>query len=300
MRALITGSAGFLGSAIADALIEDGHEVTGIDNLTTGRRENVPEKMNFVEGDIADVQRMGLGDFDVIYHAAASYADRADWERDARTNVLGTIAVVREAQRTNARIIYFQTSLCYGTNPVSPVQSDAPLAPRGSYAVSKTAGESYVRDSGLEWVSLRLANIYGPRNLSGPVPTFFKRLSEGQSVTVVDSRRDFVYVDDLVRLAVHALARGQGIYHVSSGRDVSIAAMFHAVAEAMGGGYPEPAITPRAPDDVATLLLDPSDTLIEFGWAANTPLVTGIHEAVAYYRAFPPSQTFSHLATAKG
>lgn len=299
MRCLISGGAGFVGSHIADALLEDGHEVVILDNLSTGLRDNVPQLADFATGDVAELQYLGLGDFDAIYHCAASYADRDNWERDAKTNVLGTIAVVREAVRTNARVIYFQTSLCYGPNPVSPVPTDAPINPHGSYAVSKTAGERYIWDSGIDWVSLRLANIYGPRNLSGPVPTFFKRLAAGQPCTVVDSRRDFVFIDDLVRVAVHALARGRGVYHVSSGTDQSIENIYWAVASALGMIHtaPQPEITPRGPDDVATLLLDPIDTLLEFGWAANTPLVSGIAEAVAYYKANPPEHTFTHLAT---
>lgn len=293
MRFLITGGAGCLGSALADALLDDGHRVTIVDNLTTGQRQSVPGDAEFVEADI--VEQVPDAPFDVIYHFAASYADRENWEGDARTNVLGTINVVRAAQRHDSRIIYAQTSLCYGPSPRSPVETDAPLSPRGSYAVSKTAGESYIRDSGLEWVSLRLANMYGPRNLSGPVPAFYKRLSAGQPCTVVDSRRDFVFVGDFVRVAVAAATKGRGIYHVSTGTDQSIADLYHAVRSAMGLDYDEPNIVARGPDDVATLLLDPIDTYMEFGWAANTPLVHGIHEAVAYYRAHPPETTFTHL-----
>lgn len=295
MRCLITGAAGFIGSHLADRLRAGGHEVVGIDNLSTGRAANFAGDL--VVGDICD--GLPAGPFDVVYHCAASYRDKNDWERDARTNVLGTIAVVRAALGWNARLVYFQTSLCYGPNPASPVQTDAPLGPRGSYAVSKTAGETYIRDSGLDWVSLRLANIYGPRNLSGPVPTFYQRLTQGLPCTIVDSRRDFVFIDDLLRVAVHAIARGRGIYHVSSGTDQSIADIYDAVAGALGMKPPPVEIIARGADDVATLLLDPIDTLQEFGWTAKTPLVTGIHEAVEWYRTHGVTETFTHL-TMKG
>jgi UDP-glucose 4-epimerase len=312
MKILITGIAGFIGSHLADALLETGHEVWGIDNLTTGSFDNVPEDASFELGDVRDVMAFPLESWDLIYHCAASYADREAWESDASTNVLGTINVVREAQRTGARLVYFQTSLCYGPNPKSPVQTDARLEPYGSYAVSKTAAESYIRDAGragdpldrrdagFDWVSLRLANVYGPRNLSGPVPTFYQRLTAGEPVTVVDSRRDFIFVDDLVRLAVAAGTRGNGIYHASTGTDISIYALYLAVTGAMGLDLPEPIVRERAPDDVATLLLDPIDTLLEYGWAANTPLVTGIHEAVEWYQAHPPERTFTHLQQLEG
>jgi UDP-glucose 4-epimerase len=292
VKILITGVAGFIGSHLADALLEQGHEVTGIDDLTTGRRENVPDAVAFHFGDVRGWLPVGA---EVIYHCAASYKDRADWERDASVNIGGTINVIREAQKTKARLIYFQTSLCYGPTPASPVQIDAPIAPVGSYAVSKTAGERYIRDSGLDYVSLRLANVYGPRNLSGPVPTFYQRLSEGKPCTVVDSRRDFVFIDDLVRVALHALARGSGPYHVSSGRDYAIEQLYGEVGTAMGRAA-EPIRQARGPDDVATLLLDPSHTREEFGWTARTHLSTGIKAAVAWYAEHPPAEVYTHLA----
>src|SRR5262245_31446014 len=200
MRVLVTGAAGFIGSHLAEALIAQGHQVVGLDDLSTGRYGNFPAGGSLHIGDIRNSQDLSglcVGEWDVIYHCAASYKNPTDWERDASTNVLGTINVVREALKSHARIVYFQTSLCYGQNPDSPVRIDAPLAPRGSYAVSKTAAERYIADSGIDYVSLRLANIYGPRNLSGPAPTFYKRLTEGLPCTVVNSRRDFVFIDDL-------------------------------------------------------------------------------------------------------
>jgi UDP-glucose 4-epimerase len=235
-------------------------------------------------------------DYDLIFHCAASYKDRAAWENDASTNVDGTINVIRAAQRNKAKLVYFQTSLCYGPAPASPVTLDAPLNPRGSYAVSKTAGETYIRDSGLDFVSLRLANIYGPRNLSGPAPTFYQRISQGLPCTVVDSRRDFVYIDDLVRAALLAADTGKGIYHVASGKDVSIAELYSYVAAAMSYEGEKPVSIPRGPDDVATILLDPSETYEELGWTARTPIVTGVHEAVAWYKEHGVTETFTHLA----
>lgn len=294
MRVLVTGVAGFIGSHLADALIAQGHEVVGIDDLSTGRAANVPDGVRLIIGDVAGMTDVGW--IDAIYHCAASYRDREAWERDARTNVLGSIAVAREAKRSGARVIYFQTSLCYGPNPASPVQTDAPLAPEGSYAVSKTAGSNYLRDAGIDLVELRLANIYGPRNLSGPIPTFYQRLDAGKPVTIVDSRRDFVYIDDLVRVALAALTEGQGPYHVASGGDHAILDIYTEITDAMGLAVPPPEVTPRGRDDVATLLLDPSRTYDTFGWQAVTPLAVGIGRAVEWYRTHPVTETFTHLA----
>lgn len=297
MRVLVTGGAGFIGSRLAEALLAHGHDVTILDDLSTGSADNVPAGAHFVHDDVVALRHIpDLAPFELIYHAAASYRDRDAWEHDARTNVLGTIAVVREALATGARLVYFQTSLCYGPRPASPIGTAAVLDPRSSYAVSKTAAECYIRDSGVDYVSLRLANIYGPRNLSGPIPTFYRRLRAGQPCTVVDARRDYVFVDDLVWLAVRAADRGIGVFHVSSGSDVSIADIHREVARAMGLEVPEPALVRRGADDVATLLLDPSETSAAFGWTARTPLTDGIAAAVGWYDAHGVSETFTHLA----
>src|ERR1019366_459594 len=153
---LVSGAAGFIGARIAEAMLGHGYEVVGVDNLSTGARENFPADGEFLLGDIRE--NVPSRAWDVIYHCAASYKDRSEWELDASTNVLGTLNVVREAQRSGAKIVYCQTSLCYGPSPASPVRPTAALDPRGSYAVSKTAGECYIRDSGVPYVSLRLAN----------------------------------------------------------------------------------------------------------------------------------------------
>lgn len=306
MKALVSGAAGFIGSRLSEALLGHGWEVAGIDDLSTGSVDSVPDGVEFTLGDVRRRTDIPRGDWDVVYHCAASYRDRGDWERDASTNVLGTINVVREAERSGAKVVYCQTSLCYGPNPYSgedirsgPLPTSAPIDPHGSYAVSKTAGERYIMDSGLPFVSLRLANIYGPRNLSGPIPAFYQRLSRGEPCTVVDSRRDFVFVDDMVWVAVRAATRGSGVYHVSSGSDVSIAEVYCAVADAMGVDAPEPVVAPRGPDDVATLLLDPSRTQEEFGWTAQTPLARGVERAVAWYGRHGVRATYTHLAGAR-
>ena len=170
-------------------------------------------------------------------HAAASYKDPEAWAEDAATNTLGTANVVRAAERADVeRLIYFQTALCYGTQPLEqPITLDHPLRPDSSYAISKTAGEQYIELSRLDWVSLRLANAYGPRNVSGPLPTFFSRLTSGKPCFVMDTRRDFIFVDDLIEVVLAALdGTGHGHYHVASGSDYAIKELFDATVAALG------------------------------------------------------------------
>src|SRR5215208_1824229 len=243
-RILVTGGAGFIASHITDRLLERGDEVLVVDTFATARRDTLEERngLRVIEHTIADTERVDalFDDFEpeIVVHAAAAYKDPEDWDEDARTNALGTANVVQAAERTGvSRLVYFQTALCYGLHPQEqPITLSHPLDPKdSSYAISKTAGEWYVRLGNVEWVSFRLANVYGPRNLSGPLPTFYHRLSEGKSVFVMDTRRDFVYVDDLVAVAMKAIDGGgeKGVYHVSSGTDFAIKELFDATIAAL-------------------------------------------------------------------
>jgi UDP-glucose 4-epimerase len=305
---LVTGGAGFIASHIIDKLLERGDSVLVVDNFATARRDTLPEPrdgLRLEEGTIADTGYVdGLFESfrpDVVVHAAAAYKDPEDWDEDARTNAVGTANVVQASERSGVgRFVYFQTALCYGLHPLEqPITLSHPLDPAASsYAVSKTAGEWYVRLSKLDWISLRLANVYGPRNLSGPLPTFFQRLTEGKPVFVMDTRRDFVFVDDLVAVALKAIeGRGEkGVYHVSSGSDVSIKELFDSTISAMGVELDEEVeVRPRNPDDAPSILLDPSKTERDFDWAARTPLEEGVTKAVDYYREFGVAETFTHL-----
>lgn len=296
-KVLITGAAGFIGSHIAEQLIERGHDVTGVDNFLTGRPENFPA---CGYGDISKFWTFAYRP-DVVVHCAASYDDGAKWRRDIATNVLGAEWVCR---LNPERIVYFQTALCYGHDPYHgskpwPLPLGTPLNPDNSYAISKTAAESYIQHSGISYVSLRLANIYGPRNLSGPIPTFYKRLSEGRKCIITDSRRDFVFIDDLLAAAIPAIeGEGEGVYHVSSGRDYAISLAFTAVCDELGI-QPTASVAefiPRPPGDSPSILLDPSRLKMEFGWQASTHFQHGIEKACAWYRENPVERTFTHLA----
>lgn len=307
MKVLITGGAGFIGSHLTDRLLARGDEVLVIDNYRTGRRDNLKPSpaLEVVEGTIADpgLVRDAFARFkpEAVVHAAASYKDPDDWAEDARTNVEGTVNVAQAAKAAGVRrVIYYQTALCYGLKPLEqPITLDHPIILEGSsYAISKTTGERYLAFSGLDYVSFRLANAYGPRNISGPLPTFFQRLSSGKGCFVVDTRRDFIYVQDLVDCTVLAIdGKGRsGPYHISSGADFSIAELYDATVDAMGlDPKPEPERRQRNPDDVFTILLDPSRTQADFGWKVSTPLNQGIPPTIAYYREYGISQTFTHL-----
>ncbi len=309
MHVLITGGAGFIGSHIADRLLARGDSVTVIDNYATGRRDNLAPhpRLTVVEGSIADrplVREAFSAKPDLVIHAAASYKDPENWQEDASTNAVGSAVITQEAKAAGARrLIYFQTALCYGIRPLEqPITLSHPILPGdSSYAISKTAGEYYIALSGMDYVSFRLANAYGPRNLSGPLPTFFHRLTTGKPCFVMDTRRDFIYVEDLVDCVMGAVdGRGErGAYHISSGSDYSIKELFDATLAALSITLERDVeVRPRGADDAYTILLDPSKTERDFGWRVSTPLVRGVAAAIDYYRKFGITQTFTHLKAA--
>jgi UDP-glucose 4-epimerase len=307
VKVLITGGAGFIGSHLADRLLDEGHEVLVIDNYATGRRDNLTERdgLTIVEDTIEDpdVVLEAFEGFkpDFVVHAAAAYKDPEAWGADVLTNALGTVNVVKAAQATGVqRLLYFQTALCYGTTPTEqPVTLDHPIRPDSSYGISKTAGEQYIQLSGLDFLSFRLANAYGPRNISGPLPTFYHRLTEGKGVFVMDTRRDFIFVDDLVDVVMQAIVegKGHGHYHISSGSDFAIKELFDATIAALPEVQldEDVEVKPRNPDDAYTILLDPSRVRQDFGWEPKVPLEEGVRRAIDYYREYGISQTYTHL-----
>jgi UDP-glucose 4-epimerase len=283
MKLFVTGGSGQVGSTVVDMLLARGDTVMSIDNLATGRDDNLKPhpKLTQVSDTIADgklIDRL-FGEFkpEVVVHTAASYKDPDDWETDALVNAVGT-ANIAKACRTHkvGRLIYFQTALCYGTKPLQqPIRLDHPINPvNSSYAISKTAGEHYVQFSGVDWVTFRLANVIGPRNVSGPLPIFYGRLAKGQKCFVTPARRDFCYAGDLARVVLRAAdGTGSGTYHFSSGKDVAIRELYDAVVKAMKlNHYPEPEVKPLGPDDAPSILLDPSRTFGDFGNIEFTPL----------------------------
>lgn len=307
MRVLITGGAGFIGSTLADRLVAHGDQVTVIDNFATARRDNLDgsPQAELVEGSISDRalvdQAFEAARPEVVVHAAASYKDPDNWYEDTLTNVTGTVNVVQAAERTGVgRLVYFQTALGYGLQPEEqPITLRHPLKLEGSsYAISKTAAESYIFLSRLDAISFRLANAYGPRNLSGPLPTFYQRLTNGKPCFVMDTRRDFIYIDDLVDVVSKAVAGmgKRGPYHISSGSDYSIKELFDSTVKALGIELEnEVEVRERNPDDVYTILLDPSRTQEDFDWSVRTPLEVGVAAAIDYYKSHGIDQTYTHL-----
>lgn len=306
MRVLVTGGAGMVGSHVAELLVARGDEVVTVDNFETGRTEhliNLKNAIHFNDSIASESffqELLGTySTFDVIVHTAASYAKSQDWTNHIRTNVLGSALVTRLAQKFNCRLVYFQTALCYGPSPViKPVPLDYPRQPMASsYAISKTAGEFYIEQSEIDFVTFRLANIVGPRNLSGPLPIFFKRITDGNKCVIADAKRDFIDVRDLAPVVVQAVdGKGFGAYHFSSGKDLSILELYQTVVKELDPPIePEYEYQENAAGGPASILLDPSRTYQDFNMPEFKSIVETVSGAVSYYRRFGVSREITHL-----
>lgn len=308
MRILITGGAGCLGSNIIEYWLPRGHQIWVIDNFATGRREVLPpmEGLTVREGSIADGELVNecFEQFkpEIVVHSAAAYKDPDDWVEDTATNVTGTINVARAAARAGARrVVNFQTALCYGRPERVPIPVDHPERPFTSYGISKTAGERYLLSSGLPVVSLRLANVTGPRLAIGPIPTFYQRLKAGKSCFCSDTRRDFLEMEDFLSVMETVIQPDapSGVYNISTGESRSIKEVFDAVAKYLQLTPEEPPIVPPGEDDVPEVVLDPAVTESTLGWRARVSFEETIRRMLAWYDAHGVSAIHSHLAAPK-
>lgn len=309
MRILITGGAGCLGSNLLEKFIPIGFEFLVLDNFATGSRKVVPKVkgLQVVEGNIADVDIVTkcFQKFtpDLVIHSAAAYKNPADWKEDTLTNVIGTINVANAAEQVGCmKIINFQTALCYGRPDQVPIPINHPLRPFTSYGISKTAGEQYLMNSGLSVISLRLANVTGPRLSIGPIPTFYHRIKSGKACFCSDTRRDFLDMEDFFSIMELVITNDvpSGVYNVSTGESRSILDVFDSVSAYLGVKVEEPPpVVPAGDDDVPEVVLDPLMTEQQLGWKAKVGFEETIHRMLAWYDIHGVSAIHSHLAPPK-
>lgn len=305
MRLLVTGGAGFVGSHLVDRLLADGHQVVVVDDLSTGRREQVAPGAAFVELDITSADLVELVERErpeVVLHLAAQMDVRksvADPLADSRTNVLGTVNVVTAAARAGVRKVVFASSggTVYGEPEALPVTEDAPLRPASPYGAAKVAGEAYVaafgRLYGFAWTSLALGNVYGPRQdphgEAGVVAIFGRALLAGRPTLVFGdgtTSRDYVHVDDVVEAFVACLdGRTDGErFNVGTGRSTTVRELHELVAKACGAPDAPEHREPRL-GELQHIALDSSRLTAATGWAPRVPLEQGLAGTVAWIAA---------------
>jgi UDP-glucose 4-epimerase len=297
---LVTGGAGFIGSHLADALIAEGRSVRILDDLSTGRRANVPEGAELRVGDVADPETIAraLEGTECCFHLAAiASVEQAnqDWLGTHRVNLAGTIAVFDAARARAIPVVYASSAAVYGNNPDLPLSEDAALRPLSAYGADKLGCELHARVAGrvhgVPTVGLRFFNVYGPRQdpsspYSGVISIFCDRLKAGQEMTIFGDgaqTRDFVYVGDVVRalLAARGAASVQApVFNICTGHPTSIRELAEAIAATLG----RPARTRFAPPrlgDIRASLGTPAKARAAMGWEARTSLREGLAETLA-------------------
>jgi UDP-glucose 4-epimerase len=305
VRALVTGGAGFIGSAVVDALVERGDDVVVLDDLSSGSLEQVDAAASIVQGDVADRDpcAAAVHGCEVVLHLAAhrSVVRSVDHPlRTNRANVEGTLNVLLAARDAGVRrVVYASSSSVYGGAIRLPTPEDEPLRPRSPYAVTKVAGEHYCRVFGelfgLEAVSLRYFNVFGPRQrpdsrYATVIPAFISALQSGVAAEIHgdgSQRRDFSFVGDVVRSTLLAAdapaARCAGrAYNVAGGRSVSILELLDAVARVMGVEPRKHHEPPRA-GDVAATHADLSAIAADLGFAPDVSLEEGLARTVEWF-----------------
>jgi UDP-glucose 4-epimerase len=291
MRAIVTGGAGFIGSHVVEALLARGDEVVVVDDLSTGRRENLPPQVDIVRHDVREPfpELFLEHGADACFHLAARVDVNASVERpdeDAAINVIGTVNALAGAARVGAKVVFASSGgAIYGEAP-EPVTEDAPRLPLSPYGCAKLAAEEYVetyaRLTGDGHVSMRFANVYGPRQIPGTeaavVGVFLTRLARGEEPRIFgdgSQTRDFVYVGDAVEALLLGGDRGARVYNVGTGRSTSVLDLYERCC-AVAGLDARPVFAPARPGEVQDNVLDAALAQRELGWAPTTTLDDGV------------------------
>jgi UDP-glucose 4-epimerase len=297
---MVTGGAGFIGSNLVDALVERGDEVAVVDDVSTGKRENLTGALangaELIEVDIRDagavtaaVERTRP---EVIFHLAAQIDVRksvADPANDSRVNVEGTINVLNAALAAGVgRVINTSTGgAIYGEGQIIPAPEDHPVAPEAPYGLSKFCAENYcalfTRLHGLSTVSLRYGNVYGPRQdplgEAGVIAIFCGKLLDGGRPTIFGDgkqTRDYVFVGDVVDANLRAAtSEATGAFNIGRGVQTSVLDIVEALASLSDDGF-EADHAPARPGEVQHIALDPSRSKAELGWEAQVDLEQGL------------------------
>jgi UDP-glucose 4-epimerase len=322
MRTLVTGAVGFIGSTLVDRLLKEGHQVTGVDNLSaapsaanlaSAHRHDRPGRFTFIA---VDVRHPELSDVvarsnpDVVFHLAAQIDVSCSVDNplhDARNNVLGTINVLEASRRARVPRIVFASSggARYGAPATLPATEDTPVDPLSPYAAAKVAGELYMRAYasmyGLAPICLALANVYGPRQNphgeAGVVALFGSAMISGRPTTIYgdgSATDDYVYVDDVVTAflcAAEAPVTTTGTFNVGTGVQTTVTDLHQLIAEAVGVSR-SPHYAEARTGEVQASALDPTLAGRMLGWKPDIDLTEGINRTVDWLRGLlDPSPT---------
>ncbi|KJS14531.1 MAG: UDP-glucose 4-epimerase [Peptococcaceae bacterium BRH_c4b] len=303
MKVMVTGGAGFIGSHLVDALVSRGDGVAVLDDLSTGKFENVNSQVNFYQGNIRDagfvldvVERERPR---VIFHHAAQadvQTSVKDPASDAQINIIGTINLLEAARRNNvAKVVYASSAAVYGIPHYLPVDESHPVSLLSGYGISKYTVEHYLTIYktmyGLDFTVLRYANVYGPRQDAGGeggvVAIFLDRVLRDESPVIYgdgEQTRDFVFVRDVVAANLAAAGKAGGsVLNVSTGRATSVNRLFNMIAELTSSGV-TPSYCPSRPGDIKDSRLDNTLANNVLDWNPAYELKDGLKETIKKWK----------------
>jgi UDP-glucose 4-epimerase len=301
MKVLVTGGAGFIGSNLVDKLIEADYEVSVIDNLSSGKKENVNPKADFneidIRNDLTDIFEKGK--FQAVFHLAAQIDVRKSVENpiyDAEVNILGGLNLLNNCVKTGVKRFVFASSggVMYGECPIElPTEEKAPN-PLSPYGDSKLSLEHYLNFYKsiyrLKTAVLRFGNVYGPRQdphgEAGVVAIFSGAMLNGNDIKIFgdgNQLRDYVFVGDVVRANLAALEKGSGIYNIGTGESESVNELF-AIMKEITGYDKDPVYKPARDGELQVSRLDPSKAERELGWKAEVSFKEGLAKTVEYFK----------------
>jgi UDP-glucose 4-epimerase len=304
---LVTGGAGFIGSHLVDALLQQGQTVRVLDNFSTGHRRNllgVTDRIQLIEGDITDLEtvRSAMRDVEVVYHQAAlasvprSVANPIATHRACVDGTLNVLVAAREAGVR--RVVYAASSSAYGNSPLLPRREEEPVSPMSPYAAAKLAAEHYcaafTQVYGLQTVRLRYFNVFGPRQspesaYAAVIPLFIQAMSAGKSPTVHgdgQQSRDFTYVADVVQanlLAAQAEKASGKVYNVACGHRTSLLELIAILNELLGTQI-APVLGPPRPGDVLHSQASIDKARADLGYNPTTTVRQGLEKCLSWWR----------------
>ncbi len=302
---LVTGGAGFIGSHIVDLLVEEGHRVVVLDNLSSGKHANLPDEVPVYEMDINDDLNALFEKEkpEIVFHHAAQISVSVSVKepvKDTKDNVLGIVHLLEACRKHGVKkVMYASSGAAYGEPKQLPLRESDPPAPLSPYGISKYTGEPYLyyyrHQYGIEYAALRYANVYGPRQdphgEAGVVAIFSQRLLRNEPVTIFGDggqTRDFVYVKDVARANLAALHAGlinheSPVFNVSTQKQTTVNELY-AQMKAASGSPLEPNYGSKREGDVLHACLANEKIKEAFGWEPQTTLAQGVQETIDYFR----------------
>jgi len=302
-KILVSGGAGFIGSHLVDKLIEIGHQVVVIDNLSTGKKENLNSKAKFYELDICDSQVSQIFQEEkpeIVFHLAAQIDVRKSVEdpiQNAKVNISGTLNILENCRKISVKKFIFTSSggAIYGDTDTIPTAETHLENPESPYGITKLTVEKYLcfyqRTFGLNYTVLRLANVYGPRQSSkgegGVIAIFCDKMLKGEKVTINgdgQQTRDFIYIGDVVKAAILAMEKEKsGVYNIATGIETNINEIFRKIKELTDCSCEQIHASAKLGEQKRSCL-DFSQAKEELNWQPKYDLEQGLKETIKWFK----------------